>query len=242
MKQPHSPLQSILFISLDRFIASVHEALQPELRSRPLLIVTRQRPGIVASANAKAYARGVRSNMATDEAKHLCPDLQVLFADGEQITQFSQEFYRILHSFSEKVEAATLDEAYVDLTGYESLWIAPEYAAMRIKETIAKEIECTASIGIASNKVTAFIASKSKKPNGLTAVPWGREALFLHAQSVAFMPGVGTRIKTLLNEVGIFTIGDIAHADPEYLRAVLGDSAHAIIKFAHGIDHRPIHH
>ncbi|MFC1687427.1 hypothetical protein ACFL0L_02515 [Patescibacteria group bacterium] len=240
MKKRHSPIRTILYVSLDRFIASVEEVMRPSLRGTPVIVASHAHKNVVASSNQQARVLGIQPSMPLAHAMQKAPQASVISGDVKRIEDFSREFYKILHRFSEKVEAVSLDEAFIDLTGYEYLWISPEYAAQKIKEAILKELELTSSIGVASNKIAAQVAARIKKPNGLVVVPWGKEASFLQPIDVQMVPGIGSRTCNVLHEIGIKTIGDLAQLSPEISSELFGKAGMTYVRLANGLDSRDV--
>lgn len=210
------------------------------MRGTPVIVASHAERNVVASSNQQARVLGIEPSMKLTYAMKKVPQASVVYGDVKRIENFSREFYKILHRFSEKVEAVSLDEAFIDLTGYEYLWISPEYAAQKIKDTILKELELTSSIGVASNKIAAQIASQIKKPNGLVVVPWGKEALFLQPINVNMVPGIGSRTCEVLYSIGIRTIGDLAQLSSEMSRELFGKAGMTYVRFANGLDSRDV--
>jgi DNA polymerase-4 len=203
----------ILHIDLDAFFVSVEQALAPELVDKPVVVGGRpDRRGVVASASYEARVFGIRAGMPLTQAYCLCP--QAIFLQGSftAYRDASERFMTILADFSPCLEPAGLDEAYLDVTGCE-LFGTPYQIASRIKERVKKELKLIASVGMASCKVVAKIASDLGKPDGLVEVAAGQEKDFLAPLPVANLPGVGKKTEQSLKAMGIKTIGQLAVLD-----------------------------
>lgn len=233
--------RTIMHIDLDAFFASVETALHPELRGQPVIIGgdphTR---GVVACPNYEARALGVKTAMPLYQAYRLAPQAVFLKGSFGHYEKFSEEFFRILSRFTDKIEPLSLDEAYIDMTGFEHLWISPEYAAHKIKEYIFRELEITASVGIATNKVCAKVASEIKKPDAVVYVPWGKEREFLAPLPVRRLPGIGPRTEAVLNTIGIETIGQLATVPQHLLIQSFGVNGLSLWQLANGLDNRVV--
>jgi len=230
----------ILHIDLDAFFVSVEQALAPELRCKPVVVGGRpDRRGVVASASYEARVFGIRAGMPLAQAYRLCP--QAIFLQGSfpAYRDASEKFMAILADFSPSLEPAGLDEAYLDITGCD-LFGTPYQLASSIKKRVKKELKLVASIGIASCKVVAKIASDSGKPDGLVEVTVGKEKDFLAPLPVANLPGVGKKTEQSLKTMGIKTIGQLAAVPVEVIKNRLGSYGFVIHHYANGIDNREV--
>jgi DNA polymerase-4 len=230
----------ILHIDLDAFFVSVEQALAPELRCKPVVVGGRpDRRGVVASASYEARVFGIRAGMPLAQAYRLCP--QAIFLQGSfpAYRDASEKFMVILADFSPSLEPAGLDEAYLDITGCD-LFGTPYQLAFSIKKRVKKELKLVASIGIASCKVVAKIASDSGKPDGLVEVTVGKEKDFLAPLPVANLPGVGKKTEQSLKAMGIKTIGQLAAVPVEVIKNRLGSYGFMIHHYANGIDNREV--
>ncbi len=198
----------IMHIDLDAFFVSVEQTLNPELRGKPVVVGGRpDRRGVVASASYEARAFGLHAGMPLITARRLCP--QAIFIEGSftKYREASQRFMAILADFSPYLEPMGLDEAYLDVTGFESIHGSIRQMAVATKQRIKEELGLSASIGIASSKVVAKIAAELSKPDGLLEVAAGEERSFLAPLPVAKLPGIGKKAERILNGLGINTIG-----------------------------------
>jgi DNA polymerase-4 len=230
----------IIHIDLDAFFVSVEQALAPELRCKPVVVGGRpDRRGVVASASYEARVFGIRAGMPLAQAYRLCP--QAIFLQGSfpAYRDASEKFMAILSDFSPALEPAGLDEAYLDITGCD-LFGTPYQLASSIKMRVKKELKLVASIGIASCKVVAKIASDSGKPDGLVEVTVGKEKDFLAPLPVANLPGVGKKTEQSLKAMGIKTIGQLAAVPVEVIKNRLGSYGFVIHHYANGIDNREV--
>ena len=233
-------IHGILHIDLDAFFVSVEQALNPELKGKPVIVGGQpDRRGVVASASYEARAFGIRSAMPLAKAYRLCP--QAIFLQGNfyRYQEASDKFMAILSDFSPYLEPGGLDEAYLDITGCD-IYGSPRHIALTIKERIKKELDLIASIGIASCKVVAKIASDLSKPDGLLEVPAGQEKKFLAPLPTSKLPGIGPKTEQSLKSSGITTIGQLATLPPQAARQLLGASGMVLYRHANGIDNRKV--
>ena len=230
----------ILHIDLDAFFVSVEQTLAPELRGKLVIVGGRpDRRGVVASASYEARVFGIRAGMPLAQAYRLCPKAIFLQGSFTAYRDASERFMEILADFSPCLEPAGLDEAYLDVTGCEAHG-TPHRLALCIKERVKKELGLIASVGMASCKVVAKIASDLGKPDGLVEVPAGKEKEFLASLPVASLPGVGKRTEQALKSIGIRTIGQLAVLPPEAIKTRLGAAGVMIQHYANGIDDREV--
>ena len=229
--------RTIMHIDLDAFFVSVEQALNPELIGKPVVVGGKLGSrGVVATASYEARAFGLHSAMPLSTAFRLCP--QAIFIEGNyQIySEVSKKFMAILADFSPFLEPMGLDEAYMDVTGFESLHGTIHEMALKIKQRVKSELGIIASVGIASCKVVAKVASDESKPDGLIEVPGGQEASFLAPLAIRKLPGVGKKTEQVLVNQGIRTIGQLARMPSNALKSrfgVLGDALHW---HANGVD------
>jgi len=230
----------ILHIDLDAFFVSVEQALAPDLAGKPAVVGGRpDRRGVVASASYEARVFGIRAGMPLAQAYRLCP--QAIFLQGSfpAYRDASEKFMTILADFSPSLEPAGLDEAYLDVTGCE-LFGTPFQIASSIKGRVKKELKLIASVGIASCKIVAKIASDLGKPDGLVEVAAGQEKDFLATLPVASIPGIGTKTEQSLKKMGIKTVGQLAVLPLEIVKNRFGSFGLMIHRYANGIDDRDV--
>ena len=238
-----TPIFRIIFhIDLNAFFASCETILRPELQNLPLAITGEKssKRGIVVTANYVARQYGVHSAMPLMQAKKKCPHLVVASANFDLYRKISQQFIQLLHEYSDQVEKASIDEAYVDVTHlYQE--IHPLHLAQQIQQRIFNELKIGCSIGIAPNKFLAKMASDMKKPNGITVLRKRDLPHILWPMPIEEMFGVGKASSPKLKQLGINTIGDLVHyKDVDKIEQLFGHHALKWIENAKGNDQNPI--
>jgi DNA polymerase-4 len=231
----------IIHIDMDAFYASVEQRDNPELRGKPLAVGgSPESRGVVAAASYEARKFGVRSALPMARAVRLCPELLIVPPDFARYRDASQKVMEILHSATPLVEPLSLDEAYLDVT--ENLWGEPlaMNVAQRIKDTIRRELQLTASAGVAPNKFLAKIASGWQKPDGLTVIAPERVEAFLQKLPVEALWGVGPVTAKKLRAIGIERLVDIRTAERDVLAKTVGSLADWLVELSHGRDSRPV--
>jgi len=231
----------IMHIDLDAFFVSVEQAENPELRGKPVVVGGKpDRRGVVASASYEARSFGLHAGMPLVTASRLCP--QAIFIEGSfsKYHRASQRFMTILADFSPYLEPVSLDEAYLDVTGFESIYGSIYNMAAAIRQRIKDELELCASVGIANSKVVAKVASELSKPDGLLEVPAGEEHAFLSPLPVAKLPGIGKKTERILKGLGINSIGNLSDIPLSILISHLGASGAILRHYARGIDDRKV--
>ena len=239
----------IAHIDADAFFASVEQGFNPLLRGKPVIVGgTENQRGVVHTASYEARARGVRTGMPLVRAKERCPEAVFLKGNFQHYQAASLVLQEIYLRFTPQVEFTSLDDAYLDLTGTRHLWLGegedrfatPEALARHIQQQVEKALHITVSIGLASNKVVARIASGLKKPRGIVYIPPGRERDFLAPLPVDELPGVGRAAKERLTGLGIFTIGALAHLPRLIVEDLFGANGKKLWALANGLDPRPV--
>jgi len=237
-----SGTRTILHVDLDAFFAAVEQRDDPTLRGKPV-IVGGMPPGrgVVSAASYEARVFGVHSAMSITEAHRRCPHGVYLPVDGRRYQQASREVMAILRRFTPQVEPISIDEAFMDVTGSRPLFgEGPEIAAA-IKAAVRDDVGLTASVGVATTKLVAKIASDLRKPDGLVVVPSGEEAAFLAPLPISRLWGVGEKTATVLAEYGVKTIGDLAELSPDLLVRRFGKHGASLATRALGMDDDPVH-
>lgn len=228
---------SILHIDMDAFFVSVELLDRPKLRGLPVVVggQANQR-GVVTSASYEARRFGIHSAMPLRTAGKLCPHAVFLDNRHELYSQWSDRVAAILARYSPVVEMASIDEAYLDLTGTERLLGPPLAAADRLLRDITKKTGLPCSGGLASTRLVAKIASDQAKPRGLVWVPEGSEETFLAPLSVRKIPGIGKVTEGALADLGIQTVAQLAALPLERLEATFGRWGTALYRKARGQD------
>jgi DNA polymerase-4 len=236
-------MTTILHVDLDAFFAAVEQRDRPELRGKPVIVgggSPRDR-GVVSAASYEARRYGVHSAMPLRTAGRLCPDGIFLPVDGRKYQAVSREVMAILRRFTPLVEPISIDEAFLDVTGSQALFGDGESIARQIKGTIRDEQGLTASVGVASTKLVAKVASDLRKPDGLVVVPPGEEAAFLAPLPISRLWGVGGPTASALRDYGVATIGDLAALPREVLERRFGKFGSALAERARGVDPDVVH-
>ena len=240
-----SPL--IAHIDADAFFASVEQGFNPLLRGRPVIVGgTENQRGVVHTASYEARARGVRTGMPLHQAKEICPEAVFLKGNFQHYQAASLVLQEIYLRYTPQVEFTSLDDAYLDLTGTQHLFVGPgklphpEALARRIQQEVADALHIGVSIGMATNKVVARIASDLRKPRGIVYVPPGEEKAFLAPLPVDVLPGIGRVAKGLLMDLNIFTVGELAALPPLVVEELFGSRGRQLWELANGRDPRPV--
>jgi DNA polymerase-4 len=231
----------ILHIDLDAFFVSVEQVFDPALRGKP--VVVGGDPGgrgVVACASYEARAYGLKSGMPLARAYRLCPHAIFLSGSFHRYSAASAGFFAILGDFTPDIEPIGLEEAYLDLTGFESLYGPVKETALRIKQHIKDELSITASVGIASSKVVAKVASSLSKPDGLIQVAPGEERSFLAPLPIDKLPGVGAKGETVLKKMGIKTIGELGCLPLSFMKQTFGVWGEVLHRYANGMDNSTV--
>jgi DNA polymerase-4 len=232
----------VAHLDLDAFFAAVEELEDPSLRTQPLVVGGDPKGrGVVATANYVARGFGIRSAMSCAEARRRCPGAVFVRPRHRVYAEYSREVWEVVREVCPTVERLGLDEGYLDVGEMAADFIRARAVAEAVQAAVSAATRLTASLGVASCKVVAKIASDRRKPGGLTVVPPGREAAFLAPLDVRVLPGVGPRAEARLRAAGIETIGALAAVRDEPLAHLLpGKIGHLLRDRARGIDPRPL--
>ena len=227
----------VFHVDMDAFFVSVEELSNPELRGKAVVVGGKaDQRGVVSAASYEARKYGVHSAMPLRTAAKLCP--HAIFVDGhpQRYRECSHKVFAILNRFSPKVEMASIDEAYLDMTGCERLHGPALIAAHRLHDAVKQETGLNCSIGIATSRLVAKISSDQAKPNGILWVVPGLEARFLAPLEVRKVPGVGKVTEKNLQRLGIRRIGDLAAIDEGTLESRFGKWGMALAGKSRGED------
>src|SRR5437016_228262 len=211
-------MRTYFHVDMDAFFVSVEELYDPSLKGKPVVVGGGpDERGVVSAASYAARKFGVHSAMPLRTAYKLCP--QAIFVEGHPVRyrEYSGKVYDVLNGFSPLVEMASIDEAYVDITGTERLYGPPLRAAHLLHERVKEATSLNCSIGVASSRLVAKITSDQAKPNGVMWILPGQEAAFLAPLDVRKVPGVGKVTERNLHAVGIRKVGDLACLGDKFL-------------------------
>ncbi|MBW7895121.1 MAG: DNA polymerase IV [Opitutaceae bacterium] len=233
-------LPTIVHLDADAFFVSCEQALKPELRGTKCAVGGRER-GIISSASYEARACGVYTPMPTMRALKVCPDLILIRHTSGLYGKVSHRMFDLCETVTPLVQRNSVDEGYLDLgpCGFKTAE-AIEAAMRDLQRRIWDELRIPVSIGIATNKLVAQIASKLRKPRGFVSVPPGEEAAFLAPLPVGKLPGVGVKTEPVLQRQGLNTVGDILRRSEEELKRIFGRGWREMVAMARGEDDRPV--
>jgi DNA polymerase-4 len=246
-----NPERLILHVDMDMFYVAVELRERPELRGKPVVVGSAGPRGVIAAASYEARRFGVFSAMGSVHAQRLCPDVVFLPGNFPLYQEVSTDVHAIFHSVTPYVEGLALDEAFLDVTGSLKIFGTAKDIAHLIRERITTEIGIPCSVGIATNKFIAKIASKAAKPiataegvregKGVVQVVSGSELSFLHPLPMKSLWGVGPVTQEKLDRIGMKTIGDLAALPLHVLTVAVGE-AHGrhLHDLSHGRDDRPV--
>lgn len=232
----------ILHIDMNAFYCSVHEAVEPErYKGKPLAVAgsVELRKGIVVTSSYAARARGVKTGMQVRQALRVCPDLIVIRPDFDLYRGFSRRFLDIAYAYSPLVQAMSIDECYVDITGSKQFG-TPLEIAETIQLRIRDELGLPCSIGVAPNKLLAKMGSDMKKPNGLSVLRLRDVPGVLWHLPCSDLYGIGRKTADKLGKLNIRNLGELAHSNEEFLTRHFGALGPALKQAANGIDHSPV--
>jgi DNA polymerase-4 len=213
-------------------------ARNPELKGRPAAVAgdPKNRSGIILAANYEARRFGIKTTMVLHEAKKLCPSITFVPPDHTYYQKVSTSVMNILSRYTPLIQINSIDEAWLDMTGCESLFGEPTVIAQRIMDDIQNELDLWCSIGISENKFLAKMASEIKKPLGITEVWINDISNKLWPLGIREMYGIGKQTEQKLNRLGIYKIGDLAKSDKALLTKHFGKYGTEMHQLANGID------
>jgi DNA polymerase IV len=239
MSASHQPAfaRTIFHVDMDAFFVSVEELFDPSLKGKAVVVGgQRHERGVVSAASYEARKFGVHSALPLRTAAKLCP--HAIFVNGhlERYREYSEKVYKVLQAFSPQVEMASIDEAYLDMTGTTRLHGPPLKAAHKLHQRMKDETQLNCSIGIGSSRLIAKVSSAQAKPNGVLWIAPGQESKFLAPLDVRAIPGVGKVTESHLHELGIKMVGDLARLEEAELEARFGKWGLALAGKARGED------
>lgn len=242
---------NIMHVDMDAFFVQLELNRHPELRGKPVVVGSHGSRGVVAAASYEARACGVFSATPSARARRLCPDLIFLSGDLDFYATVSRKIMKVLLSFTPDLEQISIDEAFLDVRGCQRIFGSPLEMAKLIRKTIHEKENVFCSVGVASNKMIAKLASKAAKPKpslgeikpgrGVVLVEAGDELEFLHPMPVGALWGIGPATEKVVRKLGAETIGDLAAMPVATLVGALGKSHGThIAQLARGIDSNTI--
>lgn len=236
--------RAIIHVDMDAYFASIEQRDLPMYRKRPLLVChtddLSSYRGIVAAASYEAREFGVKSGMSVLEAKLRLPGAAYVAGNYDKYLYNTRLFIQICEKYSDLMEVYSIDEAFLDITSTARFFGSSEEAAARLQKEIEEKLKLTCSIGVGPNKLVAKIASELKKPSGLTVIKPDDLPGILSSLPVDSIPGVGRRMRKHLDAIGIRTIGHLASAPVDLLRAKFGVIGEVLHRGASGIDDNPV--
>jgi DNA polymerase-4 len=231
---------SIAHVDCDAFYATIEKRDDPSIADKPVIVGGRQR-GVVLTCCYVARTYGVRSAMTIFEARRLCPDATYVRPDMEKYARVAREVRALMRDLTPLVEPVSIDEAFMDLSGTERLHgAAPAKTLAAFAERVEREIGITVSIGLASNKFLAKIASDLDKPRGFAVLADDEAAAFLAKRPVTQIFGVGQAAQTRFAKDGITTVGDLQRIGEQELMRRYGAEGVRLFHLSHGRDQRPV--
>lgn len=226
----------ILHLDMDAFFAAVEQRDNPGLRNKPIVVCGHSKRAVVSTASYEARQFGIRSAMPLFQAKQRCRHLLVVPGNMKKYAATSRKIMEIMSRFTPLVEPVSIDEAYADITGCQSLFGPPETLARKIKRDIYDGLSLTCSIGIAPVKFLAKIASDMNKPNGLTLISPDQVDDVISQLPIGKVPGVGRRAMQQMEALQIRTLGDVKKFDPALLSRKFGKFGERLCQLSSGLD------
>lgn len=212
----------ILHVDIDAFYASAEMARRPELRTVPMIVANAERE-VVLSVNHVARSFGITPGISSIRAARLCPQVEIVDPDFERYARVSEAIGEIFASLTDRVEMASIDEAFIDVTAaLRRLGGDPHVIAERLRVQVADEQGMPCSVGVGPSKFTAKVASRLVKPDGVRLVPPDDVISFLHPLPVEAIWSVGASTAAVLHRLGLATVRDIAHTSRYTLQCALG--------------------
>lgn len=242
-----TPYRKILHLDLDAFFCAVEELLDPSLKGKPFAVGgSPEHRGVVASCSYAARRFGIHSAMPIARAVKLCPGLKIVHHHFRNYRDLSDQVMDMVNTYSPLVQPISIDEAFIDLTHQPE---DGQYYAKRLQSEIRKQLALPASLGVATNKLVAKMATNVGKaasysgdyPNAIQVVPPGEEAAFLAPLPADALWGVGPKTAEKLAELGIYTVGEIASYPLSELERRFGRIGSDLHRRAQGIDHSSVH-
>ena len=233
-------VRKIIHCDMDAFYASVEQRDDPRLRGKPVIVAWKGKRSVVCAASYEARAFGVRSAMPAQRAERLCPDAIFIAPDFTRYRAVSREVQEIFKRHTDLIEPLSLDEAHLDVTANKTGLPTATLVARTIREQIRKELNLTASAGVAPNKFLAKLASDWKKPDGLFVIQPEEVDAFLLPLPVGRLPGVGKVNEEKLAKLRVTTVGELRGLERANLEREFGRYGVRLYELARGIDENPV--
>jgi DNA polymerase-4 len=233
----------ILHVDMDAFYASVEQKERPWLDGRAVVVGgdPRKRHGVVTAASYAARKYGVKAGMSLATARRLCPHGIFLLGSYDGKYEYvASRLRKIFYQFTPAVEPASIDEAFLDITGCRRIFGSPSRLALKLKRRIREELGISCSVGIAPNKLLAKLASSINKPDGLTVIPPDEVRHILEPLEVSKLCGIGDKTTDVLSNLGIHTLGELAAYPAGVLKGKFGKCGEWLHLAAQGIDYTPV--
>jgi len=233
--------EPILHVDMDSFFVEVERTLDPGLRGRPVAVGGTGPRGVIASASYEAREEGVRSAQPTATALRLCHDLVVVPPAHGRYGDASSNVFEVFRTFTPHVEGLGLDEAFLDIAGLRHHYDSPVDVAVAVRRRIREGLSLPASVGIASTKFVAKLASEIAKPDGYRLVPFDGQLEFLHPLPIESLWGVGPATMASMKRLGVLTVGDLAELPGATVANVFGPTqGRHLLDLANGVDPRSV--
>jgi nucleotidyltransferase/DNA polymerase involved in DNA repair len=234
----------VAHVDMDAFFAAVEQRDEPSLQGKPVIIGADPRSGsgrgVVSTCSYEARRFGIKSAMPISQAWQRCPHGVYLKPDMSRYASVSRQIMQIFRDFSPRVEQLSVDEAFIDVSGFERLIGGPQEIGMELKSRVRAETGLSASVGIAPNKSVAKIASDLEKPDGLTIVAAPALPEFLRPLPLRVIWGIGPRVAERLETLKLHTVGDLQDLSLEDMQKLFGSSGDKLYERVRGIDERPV--
>ncbi|MGM0444942.1 MAG: DNA polymerase IV [Bacillota bacterium] len=233
---------NIIHVDMDAFFAAVEQLDNPKLKGKPVIIggISLDNRGVVSTASYEARKFGIHSAMPIAQAKKLCPYGIYLPGRGKRYSELSNQIFEILKQITPKIEKVSIDEAYLDIKGCHRLYGDSYQIAKLIKEKVKNQTGLICSVGVASNKFLAKIASDLEKPDGLCVIKDKEIAEVLDDLSISTIPGVGKKTAKRLNDIGIYKIKDLKRLKIKELKDLFGKHGLLLYDLIRGKDSREV--
>lgn len=232
---------TVLHIDMDAFFASCEIARHPELKGKPVIIGTGNR-SVVSAASYEARPYGVNSAMPVATARRLCPQGVFLPVDMDYYRSISHQVFAVMEQVTDRLERTSVDEGYMDVSAALLQWKSPTAIGAWIRQEVERRFSVTCSVGVASNKLIAKLASTNAKPDGMLLIPMSRQTEFVQMMPIRAIPGIGPSLGKRLQQWGISTVAQLAQLSEAELTQASGSTAHAHRLFlaAQGLDERTV--